>query len=360
MPTESERSGVAVVVDDQSTGRAIFTRVVQSADSSVHVESFAEPLAAYGWLRDHRASLVLVDYRMPGLDGIEFIRLTRALPDYADTPIVMVTAYGDREVKLRALSAGVTDFLTKPVDYAEAQARCRNLLRLARHQEALSSHASSLEARVAASVDEIRRREQETLLRLALAGEYRDETTGYHVERMARYARLIAEGLGLPSEECRTLEMAAPMHDIGKIGIPDDILRKPSRHTREEQRIMRQHAAIGYDILKGSPSKYLQIGALIALGHHERWDGGGYPHGLVGEAIPLGARITAVADVFDALVSERPYKRAWTLDDAVTYVRTEAGKQFDPACVESFCCDMGKVRDVHETYPENRPPRDNP
>ncbi len=264
----------------------------------------------------------------------------------------MVTAYGDREVKLRALTVGVTDFLTKPVDYAEAQARCRNLLRLSRHQEALAIHASSLEARVAASVDEIRHREQETLLRLALAGEYRDETTGYHVERMARYARLIAEGLGLPSEECRTLELAAPMHDIGKIGIPDEILRKPARHTKAETRIMRQHATIGYDILKGSPSKYLQVGSLIALGHHERWDGGGYPHGLVGEAIPLAARITAVADVFDALVSARPYKRAWPVDEAISYVRAETGKQFDPASVDAFCRDAAKIRDVHETYPD--------
>lgn len=353
MPSEHEHSGVAVVVDDQSTGRAIFTRVVQTADASIHVESFAEPLAAYGWLRANRASLVLVDYRMPGLDGIEFIRLTRALPNYADTPIVMVTAYGDREVKLRALSAGVTDFLTKPVDYAEAQARCRNLLRLSRHQEALTSHASSLEARVAAAVDEIHHREQETLLRLALAGEYRDETTGYHIERMARYARMIAEGIGLPSEECRTIELAAPMHDIGKIGIPDEILRKPSRHTNDERRIMRQHAAIGYDILKGSPSKYLQVGALIALGHHERWDGVGYPHGMVGEAIPLAARITSVADVFDALASERPYKPAWSLDDAIAYIRAESGKQFDPGCVEAFCRDTAKVRDVHETYPDH-------
>jgi len=173
-------------------------------------------------------------------------------------------------------------------------------------------------------------------MKLAKAGEYRDEETGNHIVRMAKYARLIAEELKLTAMECDEIEASAPMHDIGKIGIPDLILLKPGRHTPEEQEIMRRHPLIGHGILTGSPSRYLQMGAVIALGHHEKFDGSGYPQGLAGESIPLPARIVAVADVFDALTSERPYKHAWSFQDALSYIQTESGKHFDPACVRAF------------------------
>jgi two-component system response regulator RpfG len=183
---------------------------------------------------------------------------------------------------------------------------------------------------------EVRMREHETLMKLAKAGEYRDEETGNHIYRMSKYARLIAEELKLTAMECDEIEAAAPMHDIGKIGISDLILLKPGTHTPEERVIMRRHAVIGYEILSDSPSRYLQMGAVIALGHHERFDGSGYPQGLAGENIPLPARIVAVADVFDALTSKRPYKEAWTFQEALNHIQSESGKHFDPACVHAF------------------------
>jgi two-component system response regulator RpfG len=200
---------------------------------------------------------------------------------------------------------------------------------------------------------EVKEREKETLLRLARAGEFRDEETGYHLLRMSRYSRLIANALGLHHDEAETIELAAPLHDIGKIGIPDHILLKAGKLEDGEWQVMRRHPVIGHEILKGSASKYVRMGALIALGHHERYDGSGYPNGLVGDHVPLCARIVAVADVYDALTSKRPYKSAWTSDEAFDYVRSQAGRHFDPRMVEAF---LGVRRQVLEIQDECRDP----
>ena len=198
------------------------------------------------------------------------------------------------------------------------------MLALRRSQKLVSDRAQWLEDQVLQATREVRTRERETLMKLAKAGEYRDQETGNHIIRMSKYARLIAEELKLTAMECDEIEAAAPMHDFGKIGIPDVILLKPGRHTPEEQEIMRRHPLIGHEILSDSPSRYLQMGAVIALGHHEKFDGSGYPQGLAGDAIPLAARIVAVADVFDALTSDRPYKRAVAPDKALDILRAEA------------------------------------
>jgi two-component system response regulator RpfG len=187
-------------------------------------------------------------------------------------------------------------------------------------------------------------------MRLAKAGEYRDEETGNHIIRMARYSRLIANGLGLDAEECELIEYAAPMHDIGKIGISDTILLKPGRLTPDEFKVMQQHTVFGYEILCDSPSKYLQMGAIIALGHHERYDGTGYPHGLARDAIPLSARIVAIADVFDALTSARPYKEDWPIQDALNYLNAEIGKHFDPVCIAAFHAQFEKILSIRQKF----------
>ena len=210
----------------------------------------------------------------------------------------------------------------------------------------LSDQARVLQYQVDKSVSEIHERELETLAKLAKAGEFRDRTTGNHLMRMARYSALIGMNLGLGAETSHVLEVAAPMHDIGKIGIPDAILLKNGPLTREEDETMRRHPRIGYDILKGSPSKYLSMGAIIALGHHEKFDGSGYPNGLHGDDIPLVARIVAVADVFDALVSERPYKHAWPIVESVEYLKSQRGRHFDPRCVDAFLADSSKVEAI--------------
>ena len=325
-----------MVVDDQSTGRAILEQVVRSLDERVLVEGFARPVDAVVWATRHISDLVLVDYMMPDMDGIEFVKRLRALPGYEHVPIVMVTVHDDRRVRYAALDAGITDFLTKPVDARECLARCRNLLTLRRQQLALEDRRRLLEHMVEDATREVREREKETLLRLARAGEFRDEETGYHLIRMSRYSRLIANALGLGHDESETVELAAPLHDIGKIGIPDQILLKPGRLDDGEWEVMRRHPVIGHEILKGSASKYVRMGALIALGHHEKYDGSGYPNGLVGDHIPLCARIVAVADVYDALTSIRPYKTSWTTDRAFEYVAAQSGRHFDPHLVQAF------------------------
>jgi len=325
-----------MVVDDQSTGRAILEEVVRSIDMNIAVQPFESPIDAVRWATTHPSDLVLVDYQMPEIDGIEFVRRLRLLPEYAHVPMVMVTVHDERKVRYAALDAGITDFLTKPIDTRECLARCRNLLILRRQQLALEDKGRLLEGMVQEATSEVRQREKETLFRLAKAGEFRDEDTGNHVIRMARYSRLIADAIGLDAQEAETIELAAPLHDIGKIGLPDHILLKAEKLTDAEAKVMQRHPVIGYEILKDSPSKYLRMGALIALGHHEKFDGSGYPYGLVGDHIPLPARIVAVADVYDALTSRRPYKAAWLSEEAFKYLQTHRGAHFDPMLVDAF------------------------
>jgi two-component system, response regulator RpfG len=293
---------------------------------------------------------------MPVVDGIEFVKRMRQIPAYAHVPVVMVTVYDDRGVRYAALDAGVTDFLTKPLDTRECLARCRNLLTLRRQQLALEDRGRLLEGLVHDATREVHEREKETLLRLAKAGEFRDEETGNHVLRMAHYSRLIAEGIGMSTEDIETIELAAPLHDLGKIGLPDNILLKGGHLTPEETLVMQRHPIIGYEILKDSPSKYVRMGALIALGHHEKFDGSGYPYGLVGDHIPLPARIVAVADVYDALTTKRPYKQAWDTDAAFSYLLDHRATHFDPALVEAFLSMRDEVVRVQEDLEDREAP----
>ena len=336
----------AMVVDDQSTGRAILEQVVRSLDERVQVEGFGRPVDAVVWATRHIADLVLIDYMMPEMNGIELAKRLRALPGYEHVPIMMVTAHDDRKVRYDALDAGVTDFLIKPVDARECMARCRNLLTLRRQHLALEDKRRLLEGMVEEATREVRDREKETLMRLARAGEFRDEETGYHLVRMARYSRLIADTIGLEREEAETIELAAPLHDIGKIGIPDQILLKKDKLDGMEWDTMRSHPLIGHEILKGSASKYVRMGSLIALGHHEKYDGSGYPNGLVSDHIALCARVVAVADVYDALTSARPYKKAWTSEEAFEFLRQQRGKHFDPHLVDAFIGVQGEVERI--------------
>jgi two-component system response regulator RpfG len=283
---------------------------------------------------------------MPEMDGIEFASRIRTLPGYAHVPIVMVTAERDSSLRFGALDAGITDFLHKPFDTRECAARCRNLLTLRRQHLALEDRSKMLESMVQQATLDVRERERETLIRLAKAGEYRDEETGNHVIRMARYSALIAKAIGMDADYVETIERAAPLHDIGKIGVPDHILRKPGRLDAAEWKIMQQHPGIGYEILKDSPSKYIRMGAQIALGHHEKFDGSGYPTGLSGDHIPLPGRIVAIADVYDALTSGRPYKEAWPNDKALDYISGASGTHLDPDLVERFKQLTGDVQAI--------------
>jgi len=341
-----------LIIDDQLTSRQILKQLVSTIEQNLTVHDFANPLEALAWTAKNPVDLVLVDYKMPEMNGVEFIRKFRMNPVSAHVPVIMVTSIEDRNVRYEALGAGATDFLMKPVDHHECRARCRNLLTQHQQYKIISDRSRWLERRVAEATSEIRMRERETLLRLARAGEYRDEETGNHIIRMAKYSRIIAEELGLSREDAEVIEMAAPMHDIGKIGIRDEILLKPGKLTPEEFEIMKTHTIIGHDILKDSPSKFLQMGGIIALGHHEKFDGSGYPYGKKGEEIPIEARIVAVADVFDALISERPYKNAWSTHAALEYMESHRGRHFDPDALDAFKSQIDAVAKIQGLLPD--------
>jgi response regulator RpfG family c-di-GMP phosphodiesterase len=341
---------IVLIVDDDHTNLALFAHMLQAIPDVTPVR-MAEPLMALTWCRHNSPDLVLVDYMMPEMDGLEFLQGFRNLPGKKEVPVVMVTADVQSEVMHKALQLGANDFLTKPVNKTELRARVTNLLALRVAHKQLASRAEWLVEEVAKATRVIVAREREAILRLSLAAEYRDPETGAHLVRLTKYARLLAANLGLGSAEQDLLGDAAPMHDIGKVGIPDNILLKPGRLDAAEMEIMRTHAQIGADILQGSASPLLQVAASIALTHHEKFDGSGYPNGLKGLEIPLYGRIIAVADVFDALTSARPYKSAWDVDRAVTFILDGAGSHFDPVCVDAFFQDWDKIMQI---YRDNR------
>lgn len=342
-------SHTVLIVDDAEINLVLFSTLVKRLPDCQPI-TFADPLKALDWTQTHSFDLLIVDYMMPELDGIAFIERLRQLPLHADVPVLMITANDQKQVRYRALDAGVTDFLTKPVDKVEFLARANNLLQLGLSRRALSDRAAWLAEEVRKATLDLVEQEHDTVVRLSKAAEYRDPDTGAHILRMAHYSRLIAEQLGLEPSACELILKAAPMHDIGKVGIPDHILLKPGRLTPEEFELMKQHATYGHEILCGSRSGLLQAGAEIARLHHEKWDGSGYPQGLAGEAIALNGRIVAVADVFDALTSERPYKKAWDIDRARTFLQEGRGSHFDPACVDAFLARWADVLAIRQRY----------
>ena len=333
-----------VIVDDTHINLVLMSRLMEKLED-VSTVAFQSARDALAWCRENPYDLLILDYMMPDINGLDFINALGPDPR-ARPPVLMVTASQDVEIRHRALENGANDFLIKPIDKVEFLARTRNMLELRRATVALQSRASWLAEEVSKATAELRAREQETILLLCRASEYRDPETGAHIQRMAHYSRLIAAELGLSEEEQDRILSAAPMHDIGKVGTPDTILLKPGRLNAEEMEVMRQHALIGYNILKSSEAKMLQLAAEIAYSHHERFDGAGYPNGLKGDAIPLAGRIVAVADVFDALTNVRPYKKAWTLDAAREFLLEHSGSHFDPACVNALLKRWPEVLDI--------------
>ncbi len=338
-----------LIVDDNQTNVVLLKHLVNRMPGC-HPVTFVESPLALAWAEENQADIVLVDYMMPDIDGLEFIRRFRARAGNQDVPIVMITTADAKNIRYLALDEGATEFLCKPVDAPEFNARLRNLLTMRRSQNETRDRAAWLATEVDKATRDVVAREEELILRLSKAAEFRDPETGGHILRMAHYSRLIAEKIGLPPDLSERIYRAAPMHDIGKIGVPDGILLKPGRLDPEEFRIMQEHAVIGWEILKNSTSALIALGAEIALAHHEKWDGSGYPNRLAGEAIPLSGRVVAVADVFDALTSARPYKPAWTADRARTLLESESGKHFDATCVDAFLSTWDTVLQIQETF----------
>lgn len=338
----------ALLVDDSRSVLDLLTRLVES-DGTVRATAFLDPLEALDAARKNSFDIVLVDYEMPKLDGISLIRELRALPNFDDVPIVMITSIEDDDVRLRALEAGATDFLPKRPQATEMSVRLRNLVKMGSAVRKLNNQAEMLASEVANATRKLQEREEEIILRLALAVEYRDSDTGEHTLRVARYSRLIAEQLGLEEKFCKEIYLAAPLHDVGKVAIPDSILLKPGRLNETEMATIRTHAAIGAQILAGSHCELIQLAAIIASGHHEKWDGSGYPNGLREDHIPLAARIVAVADVFDALTTERPYKKPMPFEEARQYLIDKKDQDFDSACVNAFVSRWSDVLEISQS-----------
>ncbi len=354
----SRRSSATIMlVDDE----AINVKVAKKYLEQFGYENFiinTDPLESLNLIRQHRPDLILLDVMMPHISGIEILNTVRREKELAGIPVIILTAAVDRETRLEVLKAGATDFLTKPVDPAELQPRVENVLNAKAYHDHLVNYADELEKEVQARTRELVDSREEVIHCLARAAEFRDDDTGQHVIRVGRYTGLIASELGFDRRAVQLIEQAAQLHDVGKIGIPDEILLKPGKLTREEFEAMQRHAAYGkniidklpqstdhspYDhaqiglrILESRHSPILKLAGRIALTHHERWDGSGYPLGLAGTDIPLEGRITAVADVFDALSTKRPYKLPFPIQKCFEILEDGRGSHFDPEVLDAF------------------------
>jgi putative two-component system response regulator len=324
-----------LIVDDSRSSLAFLKHVVGQLGWT-DIECVLHPIEALRRVEQVQFDLVLVDNIMPEIDGVELTRRLRARDAYRLVPIIMVTSMDDPQLRVGAIAAGATDFIHKPFDVTELQARVRNLVALRQAQTELADQAVWLAREVEIATRHLVEREEEIIWRLARAIEYRDGNTGGHINRVAQISQIVAEAIGLTPARARIIYLAAPLHDIGKIAIADAILSKPGKLTPEETANMRQHVSIGARILEHGTSEIIRTAELIAQSHHEKWDGTGYPDRLAGIDIPIEARVVAIGDVFDALCSERPYKRAWPIDEARQEIIKLSGSHFDPACVAAF------------------------
>jgi putative two-component system response regulator len=353
-----------LVVDDSEQNLAILTHLLESLGHQV--ATARDGLEALVRL-SAEIDLLLLDVMMPGLDGYAVARKVRADPRWCDLPIVMVTVLNTQQDRLLAMEAGASDFIGKPVDPTELRLRIEAQLRLKEARDVLQSSHAQLEDMVARRTSELRQALGEmaearrhtygahvdSIQRLVVAAEFKDVGTAQHIKRLSRYSRILAVALALTPGDAEILRHAVTMHDVGKIGIPDAILAKPGKLTAEERRIMESHTLIGARILAGSPSELIEAGRVVALTHHERWDGSGYPQRLAGDAIPLWGRICAVIDVFDALTTQRPYRQPLPIGEALASLAEESGRHFDPALVDHFLARGDEVQAMHGEL--NRP-----
>ena len=343
-----------LIVDDESNNimvlKSLLTRMgheVISADNAIEALN----------LLDNSFDLILSDVMMPKMDGFEMVERVRNNSDIQGIPIIMVTTLADKASRLKAVEAGANDFITKPVDAGELRVRTNSMLKQKAQQDEIQTFNSQLQKMVEDKTSELKRAfidldnsNREAIQHLSAAAEFKDEDTATHIQRMARYSALIAAGIGLEKKEVDLILTSAPMHDVGKLGVPDSILLKPGKLDADEWKIMKQHTLMGGKILGGGDSEYMAMGVGIALSHHEKWDGTGYPFGLAGEDIPLPGRICAVADVFDAVTSKRPYKEAFPLDKALAIMKDGRGSHFDPNVLDVFLEHLDEVIEIHGGY----------
>jgi putative two-component system response regulator len=325
-----------LIVDDQEANVLLLRKILASAGYR-EVAGITDPRQTEALFEELEPDLILLDFHMPHVSGLELLgRLTERIGPEDFLPILVLTADATPEPRQACLAGGAKDFLTKPFDAHEVLLRIRNLLQTRLLHLELRAYNQTLEMQVRLRTWELEEARNEVIERLAMAAEYRDDATGGHIQRVGKVSAQLAAALGLPEGDVELIARTAPLHDVGKIAVPDSILLKPGRLTAEEFEQVKVHSRIGAAILSGDSFPLLSMAGRIALTHHERWDGTGYPQGLTGEDIPLEGRIVAVADVFDALLNERPYKRAWSFEEAVEEIGAQRGQQFDPDVVEAF------------------------
>jgi putative two-component system response regulator len=352
-----ERPCRILVVDDEEPNRELLAELLSMFGHEVELAE--DGVAALAKLHSG-LDLMLLDVMMPGLNGFQVARKVRATPAVGDLPIIMVTGLAGREDRLAAVEAGANDFVAKPIDATELRVRMTSLLKMKMAQDAIKQHRAVLEETVLQRTAQLRQALADTekahhetyaayldsIQRLVMAAEVRDYDTAAHIRRVSSYSAVLGRALDLKEHEVEVLRLANPMHDVGKVGISDLILLKPGKLTPGEFAAMQQHTVIGFNLLSGSPSELLQAGALIAISHHEKWDGSGYPHNLAGDAIPLYGRVCAVADVYDALTTDRPYKKAFSDEEALRILKEGRGKHFDPQILDAFVARFDLVLEV--------------
>jgi putative two-component system response regulator len=302
--------------------------------------------------RELSPDLVILDLHMPHRNGFQVMEDLREIEHDSYIPVLVLTGLPDHATRLRALEAGARDFLSKPFEHVEALTRIRNMIEVRLLHNEVREQNRILEEKVRQRTQQLRETQLEIVRRLGRAAEYRDNVTGMHVIRMSHYCAELARAIGWDDEACEMLLHASPMHDIGKIGIPDRILLKEGKLTPEEWEVMKSHATIGAELLSGSTSPLMHMAMEIAHSHHEKWDGSGYPNGLKGEQIPIVGRIVALCDVFDALTTERPYKRAWSVEEVIAEIDRQSGRHFDPNLVEAFKSILPRILQIRERYTE--------
>lgn len=324
-----------LIVDDEPANLALLRQILSPEHALVFARNGAEALAATA---KHHPALILLDIEMPDMDGYTTCRKLKQDPATESIPVLFVTSLSEAGDETAGFEAGAVDYLIKPVSPPVVRARVRTHLSLVSTKQLAQSY-------------------NDAIYMLGEASEFKDADTGTHIWRMAAYSSALAAASGWKKEDCQQLELAAPMHDIGKLGIPDAILHKPGALDAQEWAIMQTHATVGYKILSKSAAPLLQMAATIAYCHHEQWNGAGYPRGLVGEDIPEMARIVAIADVFDALTTKRPYKEVWPMDRVMETLHSSAGSHFEPRLVEHFARILPQILDIQQEW-DSRVSRD--
>lgn len=338
-----------LVVDDEPVNLKLLERIL-SSEGYRHIVSISDPMQVLPAYKQHQPALILLDLNMPGLNGFQVMEQLAELKDLIAPPIVVLTAQSQQDSLLCALQHGARDYVTKPFDRRELLMRVRNFLDAHVTHRLVRDQKEHLEALVKERTSELHDTRLQIIRRLGHAAEYRDEETGNHIVRMSKMCALLASKLGWSEAQCDLILQASPMHDVGKIGIPDAILLKPGKLQSDEWETMKTHAEIGARLLDGNDSDLLTMAREIALSHHEKWDGSGYPLGLSDTTIPLSGRIAALADVFDALTSRRSYKEAWSVTDAVDLIRNNRGRHFDPDLVDLFLADVDSFVRIKDAY----------